>query len=182
VEGRPGLPGGGRSGHTVHNPTPHSHHTTPSGTVPAVTTRRAPIWAIAAAAIIAATAATGITIWTTHDSDTKPATTEVEVAGTITLSAGHFVRTEIDCSGSGGYGDLVQGAQVTITDPAGKVIAIGKLGYGKTTMAGDRPVSCTFPFHTYAAAGHGIYGVEVTHRGVVQVPEANLGKVALTIG
>ena len=39
------------------------------------------------------------------------------------------------------------------------------------------------PWRTAAErAGRGIYGVEVSHRGVVQVKEADLGAIALKLG
>lgn len=179
-----------RLGVRVHKPTHTATTRTHAVPCPAVTTptpprRHTPILAITLAALIAAAAATGITIWATTDDQAKPTTaTEVEIDGTITLGIGDFTWSDspVNCSGHSGYHDITQGTQVTITDPAGKVLAIGKLGYGKPTLTDGRATTCTLPFHTYVAAGHGIYGIEVSHRGKVQTKEAELGKVELTLG
>ena len=72
-----------------------------------------------------------------------------------------------------GYADIVSGASVVITDPAGKTIALGALGDGRVA-AGDS-TTCDFPFTVPdVPAGAKFYGVEIAHRGIVQFPEAQM--------
>lgn len=94
------------------------------------------------------------------------------VEGNVTLSDGYARGKQAfegqalptdDCWGSGGYGDLKQGAQITVTDAGGKVIALGQLGAGR--MSGD---ACVMLFTLDVPAGHDFYGVEISHRGVVR--------------
>jgi hypothetical protein len=74
----------------------------------------------------------------------------------------------------GGYEDITQGAGVAVKDPSGKTVALGQLGAGKDLPDG---LGCSFPFTvTDVPSGLKIYGVEVTHRGVIQYKEAALKK------
>ena len=104
----------------------------------------------------------------------------VTVAGTLEL-VGHGVD-EItveagSCSGSGGYSDIAEGAQVVITDDAGATLAITHL----TAGTGDN-FSCSFSFSTAVPAGKGYYGIQVTHRGVVKEPESSVTSVTISLG
>jgi len=78
---------------------------------------------------------------------------------------------------------LRAGASVTVTDPGGTVIAIGTLDGGRMNGSGLTR-TCTFTFTVKGVhAGKGFYGFEVSHRGIVQVAEADLARsVGLTIG
>lgn len=106
-------------------------------------------------------------------------------AGTVTLPdsyargqrafEGQALATD-DCWGSGGYGDLKQGTQITVTDAGGKVIALGQLGAGR--MSGT---ACVLPFVLDVPAGHDFYGVEVGHRGVVRYTSDQMHR-ALELG
>lgn len=110
---------------------------------------------------------------------TKPAT--VSLVGTLKVT-GHG-NGELDslgggsCTGSGGYSDIAEGAQVVITDDSGQTLAITHLEPG----AGDQ-FSCEFAFRADVPPGRGYYGVEVTHRGVVKEREVDLGGIAISLG
>lgn len=82
------------------------------------------------------------------------------------------------CSTVDGYSDIRPGAEVVISDDAGRTLAITSLGRGRFNAS----LQCSFPFHARVPAGLGFYGVEVTHRGVVKEPESALGDVQLTLG
>lgn len=88
---------------------------------------------------------------------------------------------------STGFADVAAGAQVIVTDPAGKVVGTGTLGVGKVEVnpkLGSPAKICTFPFTVAAVpTGLGTYGIQVSHRGVLQYREADLaGPVILELG
>lgn len=114
-------------------------------------------------------------------------------SGSLSLSDpdGVYVATDAmapgaPCQGSGGYDDLRPGAQVVVTDDAGKVLAVGRLDAGATddSKAYTSPYyrHCVLPFTvSKVPAGEDFYGVQITHRGVVQKSEAEMrDPVALT--
>lgn len=118
-----------------------------------------------------------------------PATSAATVTayGQMQLSLGGFAwnRSPEQCWGHKGYDDIREGAPVTITDPNGKVIALGKLLPGKPQVSGDRATGCLLRFEVDGVpAGLKFYGVEVSHRGSVKFPEDELtGKgVTLSLG
>lgn len=106
--------------------------------------------------------------------------TAVVARGVIDVDATLFKADEgASCTTSGGYKDIGIGTQVKILDADGKVLAFGELGGGKVTKL----KRCAFPFTVFdVPKGHGIYGVEVAKRGVIQVKEADLGAVSLKLG
>lgn len=148
--------------------------------------RAAPLLiAIAAAAIVAAVGI-GAYAWTRDRTD-QPATT-VGNAATITIvgklrlddaSAGWKVNQPCHAL-STGFADVAEGAQVTVTNPAGTVVGLGKLGGGVIEVHpvyGDPAKVCSFPIRvTGVPAGLGRYGVEVAHRGVVRFNEVDLAQ------
>ncbi|WHT21050.1 hypothetical protein N8J89_08280 [Crossiella sp. CA-258035] len=82
-----------------------------------------------------------------------------------------------ECRGSRGYRDIAEGAEVKVYDEAGKIIAVGALGKGRT---GQRSAAvCVFPIAvSKVPVGHRFYQVEVTRRGKVTVEEkAEAGKL-----
>jgi hypothetical protein len=111
------------------------------------------------------------------------------VSGTMTLQMAGLADTNlrsdgIACDGTskaagGGYSDVATGVQVVISDSAGKTVAVGRLGSGAT-----KGRFCVMPFTiANVPAGKGFYGVEVSHRGRLQYPEADLRHgLALTLG
>jgi hypothetical protein len=104
--------------------------------------------------------------------------------GSIALhSIGTFGSKSIgeNCFGTGGYNDLAAGAQVTIRDETGKVLATGHLDEGKTKSASE----CDFAFNLDVPDAK-FYQVEVSHRGQVTYSADDLEKagwrVQLTLG
>jgi hypothetical protein len=89
---------------------------------------------------------------------------------------------DVHCEGMNAYADIKPGTQVTVTDPAGAVVAVGILDGGRMIGVGMTR-TCRFTFRiTNVPSGKGFYGVEVAHRGRVQFPESELGSVILSIG
>lgn len=118
-----------------------------------------------------------------------PQPTPVTVAtirGVIQLRLSQFdaSSTVNDCWGNGGYDDLREGAQVTVTDPDGRTIALGSVT-GSSLQDTDAGLQCVLSFEVEdVPRGAGFYGVEVAHRGVVRRGEADVFTRAfqLTIG
>jgi hypothetical protein len=97
---------------------------------------------------------------------------------TFTAKGGVVVSGNTCDSMSSGYDDITKGAGVAVKDPAGKTVALGELSEGHNVDAG-----CAFLFTIKdVPSGLGIYGVEVTHRGVVQYKEATLEKNGAVLG
>ncbi|MEU4578946.1 hypothetical protein [Nonomuraea sp. NPDC023979] len=91
-----------------------------------------------------------------------------------------LTNNELSCTTGGGFDDIRQGAQVVVTDAAGKTIALGELSAGSW----KRNVGCIFLFNVEdVPAGEKFYGVEVSHRGRVQYTAGQLAEpLALDIG
>jgi len=92
--------------------------------------------------------------------------------------------TSEDCTGYGGYDDIVPGAAVTVYDANGSVVATGLLGTGRPKSPTDNSV-CSFPVTVPGVpSGSRFYSVEITHRGKVTVSaaDAQAGKFAATLG
>ncbi len=124
------------------------------------------------------------------------------VRGNITLGLGDFLWSDgtgegnvgPNCAGDGGFNDITTGATITVTDATGTVVAVGELGSSFPELVEDgtdadgqtvyRATSCRISFTIPGVpAGHRFYGVEVTHRGKIQVPEGELSEsVELTLG
>jgi hypothetical protein len=125
-----------------------------------------------------------------------PSPTSLVVAGALEVpigsaSAARYAEEKAQpgapgCGVDDGYDDIRAGAQVTVTDEAGKVIALGVLN-GGTLSAEDGTIyalaKCSFPFSVEVPAGATFYGIEVANRGVVRYePEALERYLTLTIG
>jgi hypothetical protein len=86
------------------------------------------------------------------------------------------------CSGSGGYDDLANGAQVSILDNTGKTIGLGELENGSRGLGSE----CDWTFVVRdvpdTEGPDGIYSVEVTHRGKVSFKRSEASLVKLSIG
>lgn len=83
-----------------------------------------------------------------------------------------------ECVGQDGYDDIAAGTDVIVSDDGGKTLALTELGQGHTDESG-----CRFPFTVEVPRGYKIYGIEVSHRGVVRqtADDMELG-VAVTLG
>lgn len=102
--------------------------------------------------------------------------------GSMTLTGDNIPTgdTDEDCTGYSGYGDITEGAGVTVYDSTGKVVATGALGTGKPVSA-----SCVFPVRVPGVPeGSKFYQVEISHRGKVTVSasEAKAGWFAASLG
>jgi hypothetical protein len=86
------------------------------------------------------------------------------------------------CGGRGGYSDISEGAQVTVRDDAGKVIATGHLGAGGWASG----MSCRFDFTIGSVPDAEFYQVEVSHRGPMSYSRADMEamhwSVEMTLG
>lgn len=157
-------------------------HSVPAG-------RRGWIIAVVAALLVGGGAGFGIGHGTAGASPHKGGSTSgsasgdtINVAGLMTLAdltsvSGDLATGDL-CSGTGGYSDIAEGAQVVISDDTGKTLVITQLGAGTIDDSG-----CEFPFTADVPKGKGFYGFTVTHRGTVKESEASLaGGVSLTLG
>lgn len=151
------------------------------------------VWPFVAAIAVLAVALAGVLIWPHLNSDkpAKPvasaapaAAATFSVTGTVSLRAGQFITVESNgCRGQDGYDDIEMGASVTITDANGTVVGVGQIN--SLNNDGGMAGTCDLSFQVDGVpAGKGFYGVEVSHRGSVKEPEAELkaGSVQLTIG
>lgn len=116
-------------------------------------------WMLAAAAIVVAAALIvgGVALF---------APRAFTVKGALVLTDSGVLANGGTCQYYGdGYSDIEGGASVSIRDAAGKTIGLGSLLKGKSV--GDN--TCAFFFTIKDVPdGEKFYGVEVTHRGVVQ--------------
>jgi hypothetical protein len=89
-----------------------------------------------------------------------------------------------DCRAARGYDDISEGAQVTIRDSKGEIVAIGTLssgvqtgseGYTMRDWDSDLPI-CAFQFSVEAPSGLGYYSISVgnVNRGEVTFAEEEL--------
>jgi len=109
----------------------------------------------------------------------SPVDTTITVRGDLALVSTSVAKQGTGCYGTGGYGDIREGAAVTVTDAAGTTIALGSVTGSQYT-----PRGCLLTFAVAGVpSGEGFYGVEISHRGVVQFDEAALRVgVELTLG
>ena len=141
--------------------------------------RRAYALAIAAAALLALSGCVSIfphPTLTAAGSITTPINEDAVLDGTLTTDNGS------PCLSDDGYDDISSGAQVIITDAAGKTVGVGYLGHGKVADDGS---TCKFSFAIKdITAGSKFYGVHVgnQNRGVVQEKPAELKSIELELG
>ena len=98
------------------------------------------------------------------------------------LSSTSIVDDTDGCRGTGGYGDLVPGAEVVISDDAGKTLVITHLDRGVGAKIGNTTTLCRFPFEATVPKGKHFYGFTISHRGTVKMSEAEAPAASLTIG
>lgn len=109
------------------------------------------------------------------------------VSGELRLADVQSTRKDGDpCSGAGGYADIRGGAQVKISDSAGSIVGLGELEAGRAEdviSQNDGTEDCVFAFTVSDISESGnIYGVEVSHRGIVQFPRQEADSVVVTLG
>lgn len=89
------------------------------------------------------------------------------------------------CTGTEGYDDITEGAQVVIRDADGKKVALGRLGLGHLAENGTEYTNgpCVFKFKVSGVpGGSSIYSVEVSHRGEINFKQKEARGLALTLG
>lgn len=111
-----------------------------------------------------------------------PAVAAHDISGSLDLSGSDsFSTSGANCSGDGGYSDIDEGAQVTVKDQAGALIATGALKAGVADGS-----TCTFPFTVKAVPDATFYSVEVSHRGALNYSSAQMKSanwnLAFTLG
>jgi hypothetical protein len=144
-----------------------------------------------------------IGLWSRGDFAANSARTATKfvVTGTITVEAGD--RSEATDGGScvtdGGYADVRVGAQVTIKDAGGVVIAVGALDVGHTSDVQSLPkfnsdtatienvpqaTQCVFGFSVAdVPEDMSFYAIEVSHRGELRYQRDTLSKpLMLSLG
>lgn len=98
-----------------------------------------------------------------------------DIKGTIELTSSDVVADPSDgscTSGDGGYDDISEGAQATLTDESGTVIGTTQLEAGKQ---GDSATVCDFSFDFgTVTAKPKFYSVQVSHRGTITDSAAEL--------
>jgi hypothetical protein len=104
---------------------------------------------------------------------TPPAPAAFTLRGAMTLADSLPLDSDYtNCSGSGGYDDIVEGAAVTVYDGDGKVVGTGALDAG-TYATSDSTAPCVFHFAvTGVPGGAKFYQVEISHRGRLTVSSA----------
>jgi hypothetical protein len=100
-------------------------------------------------------------------------TTLVVLGSLVLIDPEEGWRVGRSCEGAGGYHDIYAGAQVSVYDPAGRVVGLARL-VGGEGLRGPSSVVCAFTFAVSVPAGLGFYSFEVTHRGKVTFPESEL--------
>ncbi|MDN3355052.1 hypothetical protein QWU11_20875 [Actinomadura sp. DC4] len=107
----------------------------------------------------------------------------VTVSGTMTIVGD--VAGGRACTGDGGFEDLQDGTSVVVHDAAGKVIGTGRLGEGAgEQLVADTALRCRFAFRVPDVPRQRFYGIEVSHRGIVQFTAAEVDRedVELSLG
>lgn len=133
---------------------------------------------VVAALVVAATLGVAGCGDSSSSAGSKPKTFDAH--GIVEVGGQGSTRDGQTCEGSGGYGDMVPGGQVTIYNAAGEAIALGSLNEGTSLNFG-----CVFDFDVSdvpAQDGSDIYSVEVTHRGQIKFTRAEASSLALTLG
>lgn len=118
----------------------------------------------------------------------SPSPEAFDVRGMLTLNQVSDNTSKGDaCTGRDGYDDIREGAQVKVSSDAGKVLGLGALKAGRAGQPLEdtgATGTCVFGFEVSGipAGGGAIFGVEVTHRGVIQFTRDEAGTIALTLG
>lgn len=132
---------------------------------------------VSSLALVGALVAAGLIAWKVG-SKTPPQ--PISISGTLTLhdDDSDWITGELGCRGEGGFSDIGEGASITIRDGTGKVIAVGNLG--RSVEDGG---ACVFRFQVDNVPEMDFYGIEISHRGVVNYSRDQVrGTVQITLG
>ncbi|HEY9251559.1 MAG TPA: hypothetical protein VIP06_02790 [Nocardioides sp.] len=132
-----------------------------------MTSRRKVAALVGVAVIVLGAAGAGVVLATREST--------IDVKGSLVVPAGGEINKGRNgvgnsCDTDGGYSDIRRGAQVTVRDGDGKVLALGELGWGSVyAVQADKATQCRFEF-TVAKVPDSkeFYSVEVSHRGEVR--------------
>lgn len=117
-------------------------------------------------------------------SDSSPAPETLTVSGYLDLISGSIYDRGRACTGADGYGDLTEGAQVTVYDASGTKIALGSLEEGDriVTKGLMNPDPCRFNFTiTDVPAEGSIFSIEVTSRGQIDFSKDEAQSIRMTL-
>lgn len=82
------------------------------------------------------------------------------------------------CEGQGGFADISDEAQVTVSDEAGKTIATGHLSAGKIASVFENIVPhCEWTFSMEDVPDADFYEIEVSQRGGLKYSKAEMEKM-----
>lgn len=101
----------------------------------------------------------------------------MNVRGGIVLAKDDYAIEGTRCAGRGGFDDIAPGAQVRITDRDGTLIGLGAITEGVVTDSDNgklRDACLMFWRVDDVPRFQQFYGVEVSHRGIIQATEAEL--------
>jgi hypothetical protein len=128
-----------------------------------------PLLKIGIASGVVALLVVGLVAWFTGRGSSPAASGVTTVSGTLSLF--DFATKMAGCATSGGYSDIGSGAQVVITDEAGKVLGAGSLGSPSPMLTG----TCAFPFSIPGIpTDENQYVVECGTRGKVVFSRADM--------
>jgi hypothetical protein len=145
---------------------------------PILKPRRGSLAVAAAAGALVTLVVVGIVAYS-HRSSAAP---KHDLIGTFTLTDTSSSFTT-PCVGTGGFSDITPGAEVTVSDGSGKVLAIGALDGGDAGGTSD----CVFSWIASGVPKASFYKIEVSHRGGVTFSYADLSAqnwsgIGLTLG
>ena len=99
-----------------------------------------------------------------------------DITGTFELNGGTYASGP-GCQGKGGYSDISPGAQVTLKNGAGAILATTQLGTGTGAN-----LSCDFKFAFANVPEVPFYSVEIARRGAVTNSLADMKANGWTFG
>jgi hypothetical protein len=134
-----------------------------------VSRRLLPIGAVCCGLVIIAAVAVMVVRLTA--SDTQTISGEVAIIKSRGLVNLTFVSDGKRCDGTNGFADLTVGAPVTVMNAAGNTIATGVLGLGHPV---HDAFACVFRFTVNGVPKQSVYGIEVSHRGVLRYTQAQV--------
>lgn len=103
------------------------------------------------------------------------------VTGTMSLKDTAFsgLASGTACSGTdAGYSDITEGAQVTVSNNSGSILALSSLGAGQADGSGN----CVFVFTVPNVPYSSFYQIEVAHRGKVDYSYHDLSSQGFSVG
>lgn len=111
----------------------------------------------------------------------SPTTAPTQViSGAVTLNQESHMPVGQPCTGYSGYDDIRPGAQVTVKDQTGTIVAVGQLDAGVSLRAETRVLSgiagtrCRFPFTVGGIPDRPFYEVTVANRAPIRYAKADL--------